>query len=246
MKLAERIRVWLKAPLDYKLHSVQRRVRKAYTLSEDFLFEKAHGLECRGRIPLGKLFQDDTSPMLDRYGYEAVSCLNLRTLINEAVRRRRRFDNFIDIGAGKGKACFYAAKQYDFKKIVGVELSDQLLQIAEFNREKFHASHIAFVQANAAEFVLPPGDNFVFLYNPFDDTVMEKFITANIDHFKKYNSIIAYANDRHRACLTEAGFMPLYRDPIIEDGLYQYRNELRAADLPGSVENVGPNAYSMH
>ena len=42
--------------------------------------------------------------------YHAVWCRNLRELFDDVNKSGIAFQNFIDIGSGKGKACFYAKK----------------------------------------------------------------------------------------------------------------------------------------
>ena len=53
---------------------------------------------------------------------------------------------------------------------------------------------------------------FIFLYNPFNEVILEKFILHNINHFKKHGSIVCYANDMYRKILINSGFEIIYRD----------------------------------
>lgn len=36
------------------------------------------------------------------------------------------------------------------------------------------------------------------MFNPFDDVELEKFISNNVHHLKKHQSVITYANDIQR------------------------------------------------
>ncbi|RDK07022.1 class I SAM-dependent methyltransferase [Cupriavidus lacunae] len=183
---------------------------------EDYLFEKRHGLDLGGIIAANDLMESDRLPVAHASAYHAVWCRNLRELFAEAGRTGEAFDNFIDLGSGKGKACFYAHTRRPFGKIVGVELSDKLNAIANGNLEKFRsgsASNISFTNADATEFELPDASNLIFMFNPFDDVILRKFVSRNLEHFRKGRSMIAYANDVHRATLEDFGFTAVFRNP---------------------------------
>ncbi len=101
-----------------------------------------------------------------------------------------------------------------FSKIVGVELSEKLNVIANHNLAKFRsgsASNIFFSSIDATEFDLPETSNLIFMFNPFDDVILRKFVSRNLEHFRKGTSMIAYANDVHRATLDELGFSTVFR-----------------------------------
>ena len=59
------------------------------------------------------------------------------------------------------------------------------------------------------------------MFNPFDSVVLEKFILNNVEHFKKHNSVIAYANDIERLSLTKFGFETIFRNQTRKISLYQ-------------------------
>jgi precorrin-6B methylase 2 len=146
---------------------------------------------------------------------------NIRTLLKEAYKREMRFDNLLDIGAGKGKPCIYAGKKHAYNKIIGVEFSQPLIEIAEKNRVKSNLPNLSFVNCDATQYFLPEGLNLIFLVNPFDDDTLSKFIQLNLNHFKDQHSVIAYLNDVHRNTLTKFGFETFFRDQTRKISLYQ-------------------------
>ena len=80
--------------------------------------------------------------------------------------------SFVDAGAGKGRALFLAAEQ-PFRKIVGVELNPRLARIAEQNVAQWRRvtrsmATIRVVQQDAMKFRWPRTPLLVYLYNPFD------------------------------------------------------------------------------
>jgi SAM-dependent methyltransferase len=92
--------------------------------------------------------------------------------------------SFIDVGSGKGRALFLA-EQYGFKRILGVELSTKVHQIAERNLKRFQAhigcaSRIELHNCDALTLALPADPTIILMFNPFDLPVMTKFV-AKID-----------------------------------------------------------------
>ena len=107
----------------------------------------------------------------------------------EALIRRWRnthpaaaFDqfNFIDIGAGMGRAVLLAAEM-PFRSVVGVELHPTLARIARRNLAIWRSAGRArtttrIVCGDAAQLRFPPGPCLAFLFNPFGATVMRRFL----------------------------------------------------------------------
>lgn len=194
---------------------------KFYDL-EDAFFERRHGLDLNGIVPSGNLVAADISSGSHASAYQAAWCSNLRELFAQAKKVSRAFEYFVDVGSGKGKACFFAARTSLFDKMIGVEFSAPLVQVANSNRERFGNANITFLNGDANEYLLPDGKSLVFLFNPFDDVILEKFISNNVDHFRKHRSLIAYSNDIHRATLTRLGFETIFSNPGTKNSLFRY------------------------
>ena len=217
-----RIGTWLKRPLSHKLRSLSNKAAGVMSWAEDQLFEKRNGLDCSGFIDRHELETSYSSALAHSRAYQAVTCVAIRELLDEAKKTGIVFDHFIDLGSGKGKACFYAAAKYRFRRLIGVEFSAPLVRAAERNLSTFGADNICFVNADAASFTLPAGDNLVYLFNPFGEAILLEFLNNNMDKFKRSRSIIAYANDKHRLCLAKAGFVTLFRNQDSQSSLHQY------------------------
>jgi SAM-dependent methyltransferase len=216
------IGAWLKKPFGYKLRSLAAKGHRAIVRVEDLIFEKWHRLDCGGYIANDSLESAYSASLPHANPYEAVRCAHLGELIEEARKRGIVFDNFIDLGSGKGKACFYAATKCNFKQIIGVEFSGQLVEVADANKRNFGAENISFLNIDATLFALPKGNNLVFLFNPFGEVVLEKFLENNIHHFRESRSVIAYANDEHRLCLARFGFASFFRNQVSRGSLHEY------------------------
>ena len=90
---------------------------------------------------------------------------------------------FVDLGAGKGRVLLIAA-QLGFKRIVGVEFSEELCEIAReniiaFSRRTQFAARIDIVKSDVASYLIESEQNVFFMYNPFDEVVMDR-VLANL------------------------------------------------------------------
>ncbi|WP_336209064.1 class I SAM-dependent methyltransferase [Nonomuraea sp. LPB2021202275-12-8] len=95
-------------------------------------------------------------------------------------------DVFVDLGAGKGRMALEAASSYPFRRVIGVELSPELTEVARANlastRLRVRAGSVEFVQSDALEFAIPDDVSVVFLNNPFRGAIfamaMERLIAS--------------------------------------------------------------------
>lgn len=93
--------------------------------------------------------------------------------------------NFIDLGAGKGLALLLASK-YPFQKIIGIEYSKVLVDLATENISSYkeqggNHSSIECIWGDAADFDLPNSPTVLYLFNPFQGRVMDRVI-ANLEN----------------------------------------------------------------
>jgi len=85
---------------------------------------------------------------------------------------------FVDLGCGKGRALLLASL-FPFKRAIGVELEPGIHAVCQANIEIFARTakpprKPEVVQMSAGDFRFPPGDIFLYLFNPFDGHVMEQ------------------------------------------------------------------------
>jgi SAM-dependent methyltransferase len=80
-------------------------------------------------------------------------------------------DVFVDLGSGKGRIVLQAARRYPFKRVIGVELSPELNEIASANlervRPRLRCRQVELVTADALQWEIPEDLSVVYLYNPF-------------------------------------------------------------------------------
>jgi len=75
-------------------------------------------------------------------------------------------DMFIDIGCGKGFVLWHASN-YNFKKILGIDIDENLIRIANRNIDKLKLEKVEAIYANALDFNSYLDYNYFFLSNPF-------------------------------------------------------------------------------
>lgn len=93
--------------------------------------------------------------------------------------------SFFDIGAGKGKPLIIAAESKLFERIVGVEISPEIVAICESNiRHCGLAGTVRVIGADAAAFRDYSPKSVLFAYNPFGERVFRRVldnIEAGVD-----------------------------------------------------------------
>lgn len=86
---------------------------------------------------------------------------------------------FVDIGCGKGRAVFVAERS-GFKSLTGFDLDEQLIEIAQKNLDEFYRrrkdSKINFLVANALDYNYESNPTVYFLFNPFNEEVLQKVL----------------------------------------------------------------------
>jgi SAM-dependent methyltransferase len=115
---------------------------------------------------------------------------------------------YIDVGCGKGKAVLVARKNKivggDRNNYVGIDFENNLVSIAKKNSLKVFGDEGNFIFADVAYFDFNAvGENLIFfLYNPFDEEVMNKMLMSiNGSHI-----ILVYVNPLNRNLLAKYGF----------------------------------------
>lgn len=115
-------------------------------------------------------------------------------------------DVFLDIGSGLGRVVFQAAR-YPFRRVVGVELSDRLNQVARDNvarnRHRLRCPDVELVTADAREYEVPDDVTVVFMANPFTGEPFQAVV----------ENILASVDRRPRRLRL------VYRNPVEHDGL---------------------------
>ncbi len=144
-------------------------------------FDDDHGVATEALLFLGDLDPEAIGPSIAHAThYEPTPVGELDALLAH-VPFAFEEAAFVDLGAGMGRALL-AAASYPFRQVVGVEISPALAAIARDNLDIFERRaagalpclDLRVVCADAATFRFPRGDLVVYLYNPFDATLMAR------------------------------------------------------------------------
>ena len=116
---------------------------------------------------------------------------------------------FIDIGSGKGRTLLMAS-DFQFRRIIGVELLPELHHIAQENIRRYKSENqksfaIESQWMDAREFAFPPDPLVLYLFNPLPESGM-KVVLANLDKSlreRPRDVYFVYHNPEHRALLDD-------------------------------------------
>ena len=150
-------------------------LRKKYWLLKDTLsslyFDHLYGTETK-KLDTA-LIGPDVSP------YEPTDWFSLHYILEKIELRPNAA--FIDIGTGKGRPLFMAAR-YPFSRIVGIEKSDKLAATARKNVEsfltkrEFTGKNIEVWAADATTVDFPKNLQIISTFNPFRGAIFSAFL----------------------------------------------------------------------
>ena len=139
--------------------------------------------------------------------------------------------HFTDIGCGKGKVIVQAAKEYDFKRVTGIDYNQDLLETATKNCKRAKARRVELTHADATTYNDFSEVNIVYLYNPFDEKILSKVIRNIILSDKKtvliYNKPVHFnlfeGNVLWRTIEQKDGWSPDWTTHLYSFGFEEYQ-----------------------
>ncbi len=167
----------------------------------DHWFDLRYGTDTSGIIEVDRL---DVSSPNKRFAmrYEVTRARPLNRLLR--LLDLPTDGVFVDIGCGKGRVLMVAAG-HGFNRIVGVEYSHDLCEVARHNLSVFRRkTGIEFdaevVEADAVDYGIPPDANVFFMFNPFYSEILEmvawKIARSVAEHPRKVWLIYLYPECR--------------------------------------------------
>ncbi len=131
--------------------------------------------------------------------YSATSAPLMSTLLHTFPGRYQDY-TFIDLGSGKGRMLLVAS-DFEFKSVIGVELSSILHETATHNIRQYKSNRpkhrpVISVNQNAVDFVFPASNIALFLFNPFPSKVLLETLENLLETATKSQSniIVYYSN----------------------------------------------------
>lgn len=174
------------------------------------LFENRYGVRTSDVVGLDELGIADP----ERQRYKASPWLVLRRILPK--REVCRHDVFLDLGSGMGRVVLQAT-QYPFRRVIGVELSEELTRIARQNVSRNvsrqRCGSVSLVCADVVHYEISDDVTVVFLGNPFAGSIFDHVVHAlleSVDRIPRTVRII-YFNPVEEAKLLETGRVRLVR-----------------------------------
>lgn len=121
--------------------------------------------------------RDDSISDLTRFPYEPTDYRVLEQVASTGLIGKK--NTLLDYGCGKGRVSFFLSIQTKCHSI-GIEYNPRLLERAKLNQENAPRGHlVTFVQADAADFTVPPRADRAFFFNPFSVDILRR-VMANL------------------------------------------------------------------
>jgi SAM-dependent methyltransferase len=138
----------------------------------------------------------------------------------------KRGDAIVDFGCGKGGALITMA-DYPFSKITGVEISENLADIAKKNLARLKIKEVEIVCCDATEFLELDEYNYIYFFNPFPcpvlSAVMEN-IFQSLSARKRKITIIYLNPECHETIITNGTFQKVKELDHVSHKFFVYTN----------------------
>lgn len=156
-------------------------VKECYFRLEEAFLERYYGVNTAGSITKEKLGYTG-----DSLNYISIPYGHIVKMLNHLPLKKSN-SVLLEYGCGKGRAVVCAAA-YNYKKIIGIELSDFLITMGKDNIDKMKhrkTKSIELLQCDAQDYVVPPEVNIIYFYNPFIGSILKKVAENIFSSYKK-------------------------------------------------------------
>ena len=166
----------------------------------------------------------------EAFNYETVAIFSIKQILNNIDINKN--DIFIDFGCGKGRVLLIAS-QYKFKKIIGIEFSPELVDIARSNvsickdYNSFNIDIIKIIEGDVLDYKYNNNETVFYLYNPFSNIILDQLcgqIVKSIHH-KPRRVYIIYVNPIFDNIIIANGFNKIEEINLINKMCFIYSND---------------------
>ena len=174
----------------------------------------------------GDFIETASEARLEDYGLEDPERIRYvatgRFVVPRVLRRIRvgKDDVFIDFGSGKGRVVYQAAR-FPFKRVIGVELAEELNRIARYNidqnRDRVACGAVELVTADAVTYQVPDDVTVAYFYHPFEGRIFARVI-ANL----------VASLDRNPRQLRVIYVYPRSADQLLKTGRFELERKMKA------------------
>ena len=175
-------------------------------------FDERHGVDTAGVVHLAAL--DIASPNKDLgVRYQAANPALVRRLLAQIPIDSGEYV-FMDFGAGKGRTALLAS-EFPFRRIVGVEFSPELVDVARANVARFRSRaqrcpDVEFLCLDAVDIEISADPVVLFFYNPFGEPVMHRVmerVCGSLDERPRAAYVVLIGDDDLARPVERAGFV---------------------------------------
>ncbi len=136
-------------------------------------------------------------------------CIRILKSISSLTDIQIKQMRWIDVGCGNGLASIYVAAKFGLKSQLLFDFDSRCIEQSKKKYEIFKNSFLGiffrlndpeYMHADAAQDQLPKelnDKNIIYMYNPFDEFVLSRFLEINIELINS-GSVIFYLNDIHK------------------------------------------------
>jgi SAM-dependent methyltransferase len=130
-------------------------------------------------------------------------------------------DRIVDLGSGKGGAAI-TLSALGFAEVMGVDISPDLVRVAEKNVSRLRLSNIHFICTDAAEWTDIDRFTYLYLYNPFPCNVLVRVLS----------------NVRQSLMRRPRRLMMVYQNPLCDEIVV-------SSGLFVEIQSVKPRGHSL-
>lgn len=136
-------------------------------------FDRAKGVDTSGRLSLRRLGVASPNRKHGR-SYQGVEPGRFSDAMKEIHEDFSSY-TFVDLGSGKGRALIMA-HELRFGRLIGVEFSLKLAQIAQTNLTALNVKNVQIIVQDAVEFCFPTEALVVFTFNSFGPKILARVL----------------------------------------------------------------------
>lgn len=139
--------------------------------------------------------------------------------------RLRQHDVFLDLGSGRGRVVCHVARRYPVQRVIGVEVSTALVQVARANAaavaSRLRAPVVDVVLCDAATYQIPDDVTHIYMYNPFTGRTFDQVIANIIDSLDRRMRpmTLIYVNPRLDDVVVRTGRFS--RSAVLDDAFHR-------------------------
>ena len=202
-----------------------KNIRHAINTWRDARIDRRLGIKTAGIVEQEHL---DTDSPNKRFAtlYKATGAAPFKAMLSYLPDHLEQF-TFVDLGCGRGRTLLLAS-EFPFKRVVGVEFSVTLHAEAEQNIEAFYSrrqlrKRPQAILADATTFPIPRGALVIYMFDPFNGTVMQRVLDNIVASYRAWPRMIylLYYGPVHKRLVLETGIFaelptaPLPPDPAL-------------------------------